>query len=313
MPGRQRNKSNAVYIMLKKILYGKTINRLLRGLLKPFSNVLPDKFKIPVNGTFTVKGKNIEPFKMVTNPTSCVTKYVFWGGVEGFEYSSVRVFCEVVKDARIFFDIGANIGYYSLLASTIKKDITVYAFEPMPSAYDFLTENIRLNGYTNIKAQKLALSNTTGKATFYSIANEKFKEMPQLTGDGGLSSSHSGARTRLAFEVNIDSLDHFVAQHLNGKIIDLIKLDTEANEHMVLMGAHSVLSNHRPFIQCEILKGQIEKELTEILSPYNYLFFRATDRGLVKVTAFVGNQTPFVDYYLVPEEKEEVVKEFIIS
>lgn len=280
-------------------------------MLRPFSKVLPASLKFPVNGVFTVYGKNLAPFKMATNPTSCVTKYVFWDGVEGFEYSSVRVFCELARESRVFFDIGSNIGYYSLLASSVRKDIATFAFEPMPSAYSFLEENVRLNGFSGITPVKLALSDHTGKAVFYSIANDKFKDMPQLTGDGGLSASHSGARTKVNFEVDIDTLDHFVEKELKGKKIDLIKLDTEANEHFVLKGADAVLRDHRPIIQCEILKGQVEKQIAEVLKPYHYLYYRATSQGLVQVSEFENNPTNFVDYYLVPEEKKQMVSRFI--
>ena len=298
--------------MLKKILYNKGINSFIRNLLKPFSNIIPDKFKFPVNGTFVVKGNGVPPFKMTTNPTSCVTKYLFWGNIEGFEFSSVKVFCEVVRNSKVFFDIGSNIGYYSLLSSAInQKNIIVYAFEPMPSVYDFLVQNIELNKFNNIKAQKLALSDQKGHSTFYSIANEKYINFPQLTGDGGLSASHSGYRTKINFDVEINTLDNFVNEHMAELKIDLIKLDTEANEHHVLLGADMVLSKHRPIIQCEILKNQVENEVEAILSNYDYLYYRATNIGLEPVSNFSNNNTRFVDYYLVPSEKKEIIKKFI--
>jgi hypothetical protein len=176
--------------MIKSILYNSFINQVLRSVLKPFSNSLPSSLKFPVNGVFTVTGNKVPPFKMKTNPTNAVTKYLFWGNIEGFEFSSVKIFCQLVKDSKVFFDIGSNIGYYSLLASSIKnKQIKVFAFEPMPSIYACLNENIQLNHFTNISSHQLALSNTNGKATFYAVVNPKFKDFPQLTGDGGLSAS----------------------------------------------------------------------------------------------------------------------------
>ncbi len=298
--------------MLKYLLYNKGINSFLRNTLKPFSKNLPAKYKFPIHGTYKVRGNNIPPFKLATNPTSYASKVLFWDNIEGFEFSSVKIFCEVVKNSKIFFDIGANIGYYSLLSSSIKnKDIIVYAFEPMPSAFNYLVENIKINNFSNIKPQKLALSNQKGRATFYSIANEKFKHWPQLTGDGGLSQHQSGDRTKINFEVDIDTLDNFVIENLGDLKIDLIKLDTEANEHYVLMGSKLVLSTHRPIIQCEILKHQVENEIEEVLRDYNYLYYRATDRGLELVNTFGNNPTEFVDYYLVPKEKQKIIQKFI--
>jgi len=294
--------------MMNQLIYNRNVNKAIRTVLKPFSNILPAKFMFPITGVFTVRGKGIPPFKMATNPTSAVTKFLFWGNVEGFEFNAVRVFCELAKSSKVFFDIGSNIGYYSLLASAIRNQkLLIYAFEPMPSAYDFLRQNISLNGFANIEPRKLALADKTGKATFYSIANAKFAGLPQLTGDGSLNSAHSDNLSKVNFEVEIDTLDNFVAKNLGGQKIDLIKLDTEANEHKVLLGADHVLRTHRPIIQCEILKNQIEREMYDTLKRYDYIYYRATDRGLVEVESFSNNTTKFVDYYLVPVEKTELI------
>lgn len=298
--------------VFKDLLYHPIINQVLRSSLKPFVSLLPRTFLFPINGIFTVKGNGVPPFKMKTNPSNAVTKFLFWGNIEGFEFSSVKIFCEVVKDSKVFFDIGSNIGYYSLLASSIKhKQIRVFAFEPMPSIYNCLNENIQLNQFTNISAHQLALSNEKGKAIFYAVTNPKFKDFPQLTGDGGLSASHSGNHSKVQFDVTIETLDNFAKEYLKNETIDLIKLDTEANEHKVLAGAAIVLGEHRPIIQCEILKNEVEVELENILKPHRYLYYRATDMGLVKVDSFKNNQTAFVDYYLVPEEKAVRIAKFI--
>lgn len=296
-----------------KFIYSPLINYLYRTVLKPFSAILPNKYKIAVNGTFTVKSKSGIQFKMVTNPTNAVTKFLFWAGVEGFEYNSARVFCELVKNSKVLFDIGANIGYYSLLGSSIcHKKIEVFAFEPMPSIFDFLNKNCDANGFDNIRCFQLALSDAEGEATFYGVVNPKFENLPQLTGDGGLSKEHSGKISKIQFKVNTIGLDDFVATHLSDKKIDLIKLDTEANEHRVLSAAHKVLSEHRPIIQCEILKNQIETEIQNILDRYDYFYFRATDKGLVLVDSFSNNKSAFVDYYLVPKEKQSIVLKFVL-
>ncbi len=296
-----------------KFVYQVLINKIYRKALKPFSAILPNKYKIAVNGTFTVKSKSGIQFKMVTNPTNAVTKFLFWGGVEGFEYNSSRVFCEVINHASVFFDIGANIGYYSLLASSIRqKNIQVFAFEPMPSIYDFLIKNCEVNGFDNIRCFQLALSDAAGEATFYGVVNPKFEHLPQLTGDGGLSKDHSGKISKIQFQVNTMGLDAFVTANLPDKKIDFIKLDTEANEHRVLSAAHKVLSEHRPIIQCEILKNQIESEMQHILDRYGYLYYRAIDKGLMLVDSFSNNNSDFVDYYLVPKEKQNLVSKFVI-
>jgi FkbM family methyltransferase len=291
------------------MLYNKHINKAVRSILKPVSVILPGSLKFPVSGEFTVRGKTVPPFKMRTNPTSAVTKFVFWGDVEGFEYNAVQVFLKLVDKSSLFYDIGSNIGYYSLLAAAVSKNkIRSYAFEPMPSAFDYLQQNITLNQFSNIVPVKLALSDSQGTATFHAIENPKFSGMPQLTGDGSLNGNSSINPSKVTFDVAIDTLDHFAAQHAAEGKIDLIKLDTEAKEHKVLQGAKTVLAQHRPIIQCEILKNQIEKELEAALAGFDYVYFRATHDGLVPVERLTGNTSAYHDHYLVPREKMELIR-----
>jgi FkbM family methyltransferase len=66
-----------------------------------------------------------------------------------------QTFC---KDS-VFYDIGSNIGAYSLLASRLSSYSTIYSFEPVPSTFDSLTNNIILNNAKNIHAFNLAISN----------------------------------------------------------------------------------------------------------------------------------------------------------
>lgn len=299
--------------MKYRIIYSKSINTLLRNFFRPFSAILPSTLKFPINGTFSVrsKRKDIPNFLITTNPTSYFSKKLFWDGIEGFEYNTVRIFCEFVKKAETFIDIGSNIGYYSLLASAINDKIRVHAFEPMPSAYEFLRENIKINGFSRITAVNTALSSSSGNATFYAITNEKFRTFPQLTGDGGLNSQHSGLRSKVSFEVIVDTLDDYVRRNKVNKV-DIIKLDAEANEHHVLRGANMVLRDHRPIIQVEILKGHNENDVYSILKEFDYLYFLATEKGLMEVHDFTENTSYNVDYFLIPREKFDSTSFLII-
>lgn len=145
----------------------------------PFRFILPNSVKIPVNGIFKVRSLKLPPFFMKANPTSHSAKVLFWNGVEGFEYHAVRIFISLAKESNLFLDIGSNLGYYSLLASNVsKKSILCHAFEPMPSAYDVLCENVQINDYKNVIPHKIALSNYNGDAKFFMIVNEKFSTFP---------------------------------------------------------------------------------------------------------------------------------------
>ena len=271
--------------------------------------------KIGIQGKFTISLGDGKKINWNTNPTSYLSRLLFWDGVTGFEYECVRIFIELSKESKVFFDIGANMGYYSMVATAYNPSIKVFGFEPLPSARKYFQLIADENNFKNISVNELALSDKKGNATFYAIKNPKFKEIEdQLAGDGGLNAKHSGERSVYHFDVKIDTLDNFVSEKLNEvEKIDLIKLDTEASEHLVLAGAKNVLRNHRPIIQCEILKGNIENELQKIFLENNYQFYKIKPKGVVLKESLSNDEDEKADYFVVPIEKRKLIERFVVE
>jgi len=119
------------------------------------------------------------------------------------------------KDA-VIFDIGLNIGLFSLYAS--KYASTVYAFEPSADIFKIAKQNIEENGMTNVKLFQKAIAPKDGKATFYHSTNETMFSLNPAVNDN-----------KEKEEVETIRLDTFVKQE---KIehIDLIKMDIEGTE-----------------------------------------------------------------------------------
>ena len=294
---------------LHKVFYSKPINTILSRLLRPISGVIPAKYKFGVYGPFVLKFPGNITVQYYTNPTSYHSKLLFWDGFEGFENESSQYFAQLAKNAGCFFDVGANIGYYSLLAGAVNPGIAIFSFEPMPAPNAYLVKNLKLNHIKNFTTSNLALSNSKTQAEFYATANAKLGFIAdQLSGDGGMSESHSGVRSLEKVKVNTITLDEYAAENLpEGMLIELMKLDTEATEHYVLEGATTILSKHRPIIMCEVISGQIEKELEQILSANNYLYFRTGKGKPQKVNSLTDNTASKFEYFLVPAEKESLL------
>ena len=72
--------------MIVRLLYRPRINWLVRTLLRPFSAILPEVARIPACGTIKVRLPEGQKILLAANPTSHLSKLLFWKGFRGFEY-----------------------------------------------------------------------------------------------------------------------------------------------------------------------------------------------------------------------------------
>lgn len=99
-------------------------------------------------------------------------KWIVGSGVHGYwlgsyEYEKRRLFEEVVKPGSIVFDVGAHVGFYTLLASVLVGiQRKVFAFEPLPSNLHFLRTHIEINCIMNVTIIEAAVSNFSGATMF---------------------------------------------------------------------------------------------------------------------------------------------------
>jgi FkbM family methyltransferase len=144
-----------------------------------------------------------------------------------------------LKPGMVFWDIGAHIGEYSLLAARqVGPSGKVEAIEPQPAIRGYLKSNVELNGFQNIRVHNYAASSQRGEATLQ-LTEEP--SMAHLT--NGSRAPNRGAGSRPASQeirVPTISLDAFLA--FTGKIPHLVKVDVEGAEKLVLKGADSLLS-----------------------------------------------------------------------
>jgi FkbM family methyltransferase len=144
---------------------------------------------------------------------------------------------------EVFWDIGANIGYFSLVAATALQNTgQVVAFEPGDSAYARLTENISLNPFTNLKTYQVAAGDAEGEAVLY------------LSGDIADSSANlytpGDAQTRRQV-CRLVTLDNFFREQ-DLAPPQLIKMDVEGAELAALRGAEKIIADARPLLLLEM-------------------------------------------------------------
>ncbi len=287
------------------------LNWVLRNLNKLLSFILPKKIRIPPSGIFTLKTDSGK-IKISTNQTSYVSQLLFWNGYKKFEYS--EIFEKLIKDVNSFFDIGSNIGYYSLIAAKSNPKIKAHAFEPALGPKFYLNENISINQFqNNIKAIDLALSNKTGNIDFYEVENVKYKYLKYNLAGEGNAGTKTTSRDFVKNTVKTLTLDNYVK--LNDiDNIDLIKIDTEGTEIDILKSGKKSIEKYHPIIICETLFNAIEDELDVFFRELNYEFYNHTEKGLEKVLTIKREKDNGIrNCFFVPKSKLDLISKFIFK
>ena len=164
-----------------------------------------------------------------------------------YEPYETQLFAQILKPGMVVFDIGANIGYYTLIAAKIVgASGLVYAFEPDPENYELLVKNIKLNGFTNVVPIPKALSNTSGKQRMYKDGNN--------WGMVSFSAKNVSTKSR-AFDTETATLNEF--EQTVSKL-DIIKMDVEGAEGHVITGGQELLSKYAPVIFMEFIPASLK-------------------------------------------------------
>ena len=292
--------------LLYKILYNPSINFLIRTILYPIRSMLPFSLKIPINGIVTIPISDDVSIKIGTNETSYINRIMYWEGVDSFEYT--QLFKKLVPSIHCFVDIGANIGYYSLLTCALNKEAIIFAFEPSFGPKHFLTLNKELNKFTNLHIQGVALSNKVGSIDFFEEFNPKYSYLEHhLGGVGSLSNQQNTFPVRKTSVPTI-TFDSFV-QMQSLQSIDLVKIDTEATEHIILEGSSMVIQSIRPMFIIEVLFNQIEDKLQRLFEYHSYRFFWETPKGLIETpTLLRSTDNGYRNCFIVPSEKFTLIQ-----
>jgi FkbM family methyltransferase len=173
-----------------------------------------------------------------------------------------------MADARVVFDVGANVGKWALLCAVACPRAEIHAFEILPSTCDELIANV--GGHARIKINRFGLADTSGSIIV--TAKKSHSDLTSLVGDVRLMHED------LQFEehaVSVCSGDSYCAEHAIDKI-DFLKIDTEGAELAVLSGFKRLIESRMiDVIQFEyglpnILARTLVRDFYDLLSPFGY-------------------------------------------
>lgn len=185
-----------------------------------------------------------------------------------YEQECMDMMLRLIKPGYTVLDIGANIGWYSINLAKRIKNIKIYAFEPIPKTFNYLTRNIEINEVVDVDKYNFGLSDEDKELIFYY----------DCEGSGNSSITNLSEKENIQqVQGKVITLDHFIES--KNISIDFIKCDVEGAELLVLKGGEVTLKKYKPIIFTEMLRKWAAKfnyhpnQIIELLKNIGYRCF----------------------------------------
>ena len=198
--------------------------------------------------------------------------------IEGvWEESNTKIFKNSINEGDIVVDVGASIGYFTLLAAKLVGNKgKVFAFEPGPENFKILKKNVEVNKYDNIILEQKSVSDINGKINL------------NFTEHIGFHSTDFSSDDPVCLRLPTTSITldkYFENLNLIGKI-NFIKMDVEGGEFKVLSGMRTILKQQKNLkILTEFMKyfliqvGSDPKEMLSLLDHNGFTLFNIDDKN----------------------------------
>lgn len=229
------------------------------------------RFRSGNNATFRHAKTN--GFQLLVKANEDVGKQIYFYGV--YEREESAYFRQELRSDDICVDVGANLGYYSVLFGSIARLGSVHSFEPVSANYHLLALNVLANRLDNVLVNHLALGEWEGTTEIVEAADGAFSSLMD-----------TGRRPVLASaSVSLSTLDAY-CQHRSLPRVDCLKIDVEGSEHSVIRGASELLSDEsrRPrLVMLELFDPMLRKfgssvdAVTATMRSFGYMPFTWRD------------------------------------
>lgn len=240
-----------------------------------------------------------------------------------YEPGFTQVLLALASRSSAFLDIGANIGFFTLLAAEAMPNGSVWSIEPDPDNVRVLRANIALNGFQDrVRVSHAAASDVDGEV-YFSTLGYSANTGARFTAkdpDTLLARSLPGSDApRKVPALKIDTL-------LRDQNPDLVKIDVEGHEPAVLAGMQRILKESRPVILSEFAPGTIEHisrsspaDYLDNIASHRYTFAIIQGGGLKDLGSSTRDVMAHsveagghhIDLMLLPKEKAEDTLEYI--
>ena len=263
----------AVWILAMGIVILLVANAMTNGWIYLQLEHARQSHFVPKAAVITMHVPSVGEVKMFLNPDDeVITPFMLDRGF--WEENETFWFTKTLSKGDTVVDIGANVGYYTLLGAKLVGDKgRVFAFEPEPVSFALMERNVRLNGLTNVVLEQKAVSNKPGSLRLF--LNERNKGDARIYQPKG--------QEREFVDVEAVALDDYFADDAGR--IDYVKIDTQGAEGVILEGMVGLLGKHEgmrmaiefwPYGLVDL--GSDPEKFVELLASAGFHFF---DLGVI--------------------------------
>ena len=219
-----------------------------------------------------------------------------------YESEDADLLYQLISNGNTIFDIGANIGWYSLVFSKKFPESIIHSFEPLPSTYRSLTANLALNKVERVTSNNFGFSNEAKTLKFYSSASTSVS-----------SSSQNITEDENAIETicEVITLDSYVAE--KNLAIDIIKCDVEGAELFVYQGGMQTLEKYKPMVFTEMLRkwsakfGYHPNDIISLFARYGYQCFYNNGNNRLALINEINETTSKTNFFFLHPVKHAAI------
>ncbi len=265
-----------------------TLSKRVKLLSYPLENVI----------SFSSNKENGVTFDMISSAdgkTDQIVLHNYLNGWSAFEKPLPSVISILCSANNSFLDVGANTGYYSIIAAKSGAE-NVYSVEPYEPVFKSLVENVELNALKNkISVFPIALDDSSTTKQLFIPTQEHGSIETSASLSKSFKADHSSSIT-----INTQTLDQFALDEGINQI-DLIKIDVESMEINVLDGASKTIETNRPIIILEILTEKDKPLFLTFLNTNNYVSYSIGKHVFENQELTINPETP--NFIFCPQEK----------
>jgi FkbM family methyltransferase len=224
-----------------------------------------------------------------------------------YEKTDLEMVFKLIKDEMIIFDIGANIGWYTINIGKKFPKAHIYSFEPIPKTFNYLTKNVSLNEISNVSLSNFGFSDREENIEFYYY--------PEGSGNASLRNVSSSDNVEIVIS-HVQKLDSFITEK---KIhLDFIKCDVEGAELFVFKGGITAIKRDRPIVFTELLRKWCTKfnyhpnELINLLKNLGYRCFTAKEGKLIEFFSVTEETAENTFFFLHAINHKDLIDKYFI-